>query len=41
MFTKWDNKQKLNRVNEVLERVNLPDVNKKFPSELSGGMKKE
>lgn len=40
MFTKWDNKQKLNRVNEVLERVNLPDVNKKFPSELSGGMKK-
>ena len=40
MFTKWDYKQKLNRVNEVLERVNLPDVNKKFPSELSGGMKK-
>jgi len=28
------------RVNQVLERVNLPGVNKKFPSELSGGMKK-
>ena len=40
MFTNWDNKQKLNRVNEVLARVNLPDANKKFPSELSGGMKK-
>jgi phospholipid/cholesterol/gamma-HCH transport system ATP-binding protein len=24
----------------VLTRVNLPDVNRKFPSELSGGMKK-
>lgn len=40
MFTNWDNKQKLNRVNEVLARVNLTDANKKFPSELSGGMKK-
>ncbi|MBP8244459.1 MAG: ATP-binding cassette domain-containing protein, partial [Chitinophagaceae bacterium] len=28
------------RVNEVLNRVNLPDVNRKFPAELSGGMKK-
>ncbi|HEY0751260.1 MAG TPA: ATP-binding cassette domain-containing protein, partial [Chitinophagaceae bacterium] len=28
------------RVNEVLERVNLTGSNKKFPSELSGGMMK-
>ena len=40
MFTNWDNKKKMNRVNEVLERVNLKDVNKKFPAEISGGMKK-
>lgn len=40
MFTKWNPKKKLERVNEVLARVNLPDTNKKFPAELSGGMKK-
>jgi phospholipid/cholesterol/gamma-HCH transport system ATP-binding protein len=40
MFTKWPVKQKLERVNEVLARVNLVDTNKKFPAELSGGMKK-
>ncbi|MEO5563959.1 MAG: ATP-binding cassette domain-containing protein [Chitinophagaceae bacterium] len=40
MFTKDSYKQKLKRVNEVLARVNLVDANKKFPSELSGGMKK-
>jgi phospholipid/cholesterol/gamma-HCH transport system ATP-binding protein len=40
MFTKWSYTEKLKRVNEVLEKVNLKDVNKKFPSELSGGMKK-
>ncbi|TAL43631.1 MAG: ATP-binding cassette domain-containing protein [Chitinophagaceae bacterium] len=40
MFTHWGNKQKLDRVNEVLDRVNLKDTNKKFPAELSGGMKK-
>lgn len=40
MFTKWTPKKKLERVNEVLSRVNLPDVNRKFPAELSGGMKK-
>lgn len=40
MFTKSTRKQKLNRVNAVLERVNLEGVNKKFPSEISGGMKK-
>lgn len=40
MFTKWTNRKKLERVNEVLDRVNLKDTNKKFPAELSGGMKK-
>jgi len=40
MFTKWTFRKKLERVNEVLARVNLIDVNKKFPAELSGGMKK-
>lgn len=40
MFTKWPGKKKMDRVNEVLARVNLVDANKKYPSELSGGMKK-
>lgn len=40
MFTKDSYSVKLKRVNEVLERVNLADSNKKFPSEISGGMKK-
>jgi len=40
MFTKKNHSEKLKRVNEVLERVNLKDVNKKFPAEISGGMKK-
>ena len=40
MFTDWDHKKKLARVNEVLDRVNLKGSNKKFPSELSGGMMK-
>ncbi|MEO5945912.1 MAG: ATP-binding cassette domain-containing protein [Chitinophagaceae bacterium] len=40
MFTKDSYKKKLERVNEVLERVNLIGANKKFPSEVSGGMKK-
>ena len=40
MFTKMNGPEKLKRVNEVLERVNLKDTNKKFPAELSGGMKK-
>jgi len=40
MFTKKHFDEKLQRVNEVLERVNLKDVNKKYPAELSGGMKK-
>jgi phospholipid/cholesterol/gamma-HCH transport system ATP-binding protein len=40
MFTTDNAEQKKKRVNEVLERVNLPGVNKKYPAELSGGMKK-
>ena len=40
MFTKDKQQVKLKRVNEVLERVNLVGSNKKFPSEISGGMKK-
>jgi len=40
MFTTDDFSTKLKRVNEVLERVNMKDVNKKFPAEISGGMKK-
>lgn len=40
MFTKWPLSKKMERVNDVLERVNLKDTNKKFPAEISGGMKK-
>jgi len=40
MFTKWNTRKKLDRVNEVLNRVNLIDTNRKYPAELSGGMKK-
>jgi len=40
MFTKDNHSAKLKRVNEVLERVNLVGSNKKYPSEISGGMKK-
>ncbi|HMZ46457.1 MAG TPA: ATP-binding cassette domain-containing protein [Chitinophagaceae bacterium] len=40
MFTKLSQADKKKRVNEVLERVNLVDANKKYPSEISGGMKK-
>ncbi|MES2880622.1 MAG: ATP-binding cassette domain-containing protein [Bacteroidota bacterium] len=40
MFTKDTRKEKLNRVNQVLERVNLVGANKKFPAEISGGMMK-
>ena len=40
MFTKDSYSTKLKRVNEVLDRVNLVDANKKFPAEVSGGMKK-
>jgi phospholipid/cholesterol/gamma-HCH transport system ATP-binding protein len=40
MFTKKTFSEKLKRVNEVLDRVNLKDSNRKYPAELSGGMKK-
>lgn len=40
MFTKDNHATKVKRVNEVLERVNLVGSNKKYPAELSGGMKK-
>src|SRR6187402_1358210 len=40
MFTKWTMAEKKKRCNEVLDRVNLVDANKRYPSEISGGMKK-
>lgn len=40
MFTSQRRQEKLKRVNEVLARVNLEGANKKFPAEISGGMKK-
>lgn len=40
MFSKRKKEEMLDRVNEVLARVNLKNVNKKYPSEISGGMKK-
>jgi phospholipid/cholesterol/gamma-HCH transport system ATP-binding protein len=40
MFTKWTLAEKKKRVDEVLARVNLVDAHKKYPAEISGGMKK-
>ncbi|HMU97324.1 MAG TPA: ATP-binding cassette domain-containing protein [Chitinophagales bacterium] len=40
MFTKMSKSEKQDRVNEVLKRVNLVGANKKFPSQISGGMQK-
>ncbi len=40
MFTKMTTKEKRERVNFCLHRVNLQDVNDLFPAELSGGMQK-
>lgn len=40
MFTKMTKKEKLDRVNFCLDRVNLNDTNKLFPAECSGGMQK-
>ena len=40
MFTNKTRKEKLERVNYCLERVNLEGVNNKYPSETSGGMQK-
>ena len=40
MFTKQSISEKNDRVDFVLKRVNLVDANKRFPSEISGGMQK-
>ena len=40
MLTNLTKKEKQMRVDEVLERVEMPTSHKLFPSELSGGMKK-
>jgi phospholipid/cholesterol/gamma-HCH transport system ATP-binding protein len=40
MFTTRTKDDKLDRVNFVLKRVNLENVNRLMPSELSGGMRK-
>ncbi|MFC2087727.1 ABC transporter ATP-binding protein [Bacteroidota bacterium] len=40
MFTNLSKKEKLERVNFCLQRVNLENTNKKLPADLSGGMKK-
>ncbi len=40
MYSKQKKEEMLERVNEVLERVNLTNANKKFPAEISGGMQK-
>ena len=40
MFTNFSQAEKKKRVDEVLARVQLVDAHKKFPAEISGGMKK-
>lgn len=40
MFTQLTHGEKLKKVDEVLERVNLSNAHKRFPAEISGGMKK-
>jgi len=40
MLTQQSHKEKLDRVNYCLHRVDLFDTNQLYPSELSGGMKK-
>lgn len=40
MFSTMSRREKIRRALEVLERVKIKDANKKFPSEISGGMKK-
>lgn len=40
MFTKQKKDEMLDRVNSVLNRVNLENANNKLPSEISGGMQK-
>lgn len=40
MFTDMSKEERLERVNFCLKRVNLEGTNRKFPAEISGGMKK-
>lgn len=40
MFTNMTFREKVRRVDEVLERVNLVEANRKYPAEISGGMRK-
>jgi len=40
MFTRKTSKEMLARVDDCLERVDMKGINKLYPSELSGGMKK-
>ncbi|NEV95021.1 ATP-binding cassette domain-containing protein [Psychroflexus sp. YR1-1] len=40
MLTKMSKQEMKNRVEEVLDRVNLKETNHKLPSEISGGMQK-
>lgn len=40
MFSEMGKEEILDRVNFCLKRVNLENVNSKYPSEISGGMKK-
>lgn len=40
MFTQLGFEEKVEKVNQILARVNLDGVNSKYPAELSGGMKK-
>lgn len=40
MFTKMNKKERVERANVVINRVNLENANHKLPSEISGGMQK-
>lgn len=40
MFSDFTEAEKIDKVNKILERVNLTGSNDKFPAEISGGMKK-
>ncbi|TAM95405.1 MAG: ATP-binding cassette domain-containing protein [Chitinophagaceae bacterium] len=40
MFSNMSYRERIKRVNFCLDRVNLKDTNKKYPAEISGGMKK-
>jgi len=40
MFTKMRRKERQERANDILERVNLVNLNSKMPSEISGGQQK-